>query len=449
MCDTIVATKEATRDGSVIFAKNSDREPNEAQNIEYHPGRTHREGEQLKVTYLTVPQVRQTRAIFISRPFWMWGAEMGVNDKGVAIGNESVFTKLPMRKEKLLLGMDILRLGLERADSAEGALEVMTDLLAKYGQGGPAGFEDKKFVYHNSYIIADPHEAWVLETADYEWAAKRIVGVYSISNGLTITTDFDRASKTLVKTAMEKGWTKSEREFDFARDYSDWFFTTFSMCRPRGKRTTELVSGKKGSVDPKAMMAFLRDHRSEGDEFAPQSGLFMDKVCMHAANELSRMSQTTGSLVCHLRGTVNTHWVTGTAAPCTSVFKPFFFEAARLPEVGPRPSGRYSDKSLWWSHERLHRTVLMDYPTRIGVFEKRRDELEKRFMAEEEKVMAQIAKLSDGEKKKRLFAFSRPALKTHKRRKRNGRKRLSRPRPKRGPRSSSVRSGISRTRRRG
>ncbi len=33
MCDTIVALGNSTVDGSVIFAKNSDRDPNEAQQI--------------------------------------------------------------------------------------------------------------------------------------------------------------------------------------------------------------------------------------------------------------------------------------------------------------------------------------------------------------------------------------------------------------------------------
>jgi secernin len=411
MCDTIVATKEATRDGSVIFAKNSDREPNEAQYIEYHPAQSHKAGEQLKVTYISVPQAKQTRAVFISRPFWMWGAEMGVNDAGVAIGNEAVFTKLPMRKEKLLLGMDLLRLALERAASAGEALEVITEHLTRYGQGGPAGYEDKKFAYHNSFIVADPKEAWVLETADREWAARAISGVYSISNGLTIGPDFDKASPTLVSTAVAKGWSKSESDFDFARDYSDWFFTTFSMCRPRAARTTHLASGRRGSVDSESMMAFLRDHGGDDTPHEPHRGLFMNKVCMHAANKLSRASQTTGSLVCHLRPDISTHWVTGTAAPCTSIFKPFFFEGDRGPDAGPEPTGRYDAANLWWGHERLHRALLMDYPTRIEVMEKERDKLEKRFMAEEKKVTAEARKLPAAEREKRLAAFSAACFK--------------------------------------
>jgi dipeptidase len=159
------------------------------------------------------------------------------------------------------------------------------------------------------------------------------------------------------------------------------------------------------------MTAFLRDHRDEGALHEPHRGLFMNKVCMHAANTLSRASQTTGSLVCHLRRDINTHWVTGTAAPCTSVFKPFFFEAGRLPDVGPVPTGRYSEKSLWWGHERLHRALLMDYPTRIAVIEKERNELETRFMAEGEKIVKEVRELPAGERGKRLADFSEDCFK--------------------------------------
>ena len=49
---------------------------------------------------------------------------------------------------------------------------LITQLLEHYGQGGNCGFQHQLF-YHNSFIIADPRDAWVLETAGKQWAAER------------------------------------------------------------------------------------------------------------------------------------------------------------------------------------------------------------------------------------------------------------------------------------
>jgi secernin len=41
MCDTLVVTGDATRDGVTLFAKNSDREPNEAHYLLFVPAADH------------------------------------------------------------------------------------------------------------------------------------------------------------------------------------------------------------------------------------------------------------------------------------------------------------------------------------------------------------------------------------------------------------------------
>ena len=115
MCDTFVVLPPFTRDGSVIFGKNSDREPNEAQALEFHPAQEYPAGQTVRCTYLEIPQVRETHAVLLCRPFWMWGAEMGANEKGVVIGNEAVFTKMPIDRKGGLTGMDLLRLALEKS----------------------------------------------------------------------------------------------------------------------------------------------------------------------------------------------------------------------------------------------------------------------------------------------------------------------------------------------
>ena len=53
---------------------------------------------------------------------------------------------------------------------------MITSLLGQYGQGGTC-YEDSRFAYHNSFIIADSTEAWVLETAGKFWAAEKVTGI--------------------------------------------------------------------------------------------------------------------------------------------------------------------------------------------------------------------------------------------------------------------------------
>lgn len=380
MCDTIVATPEVTRDGNTLFGKNSDREPNEAQHLLFVPAAGHPAGSQVQCTYISIPQAEHTYAVLLSKPFWMWGAEIGVNEHGVAIGNESIFAKIPAQKKEALIGMDLLRLGLERAATAAQAVQVITDLLSEYGQGGNCGLTHK-FFYHNSFLIADPHTAWVLETVDRHWAARKVKGIYTISNGLTIGSEWDLASPGLVSFAVQKGWCKGRHDFDFARCYSDSLYTTLSDSRRRRSCTAQLLNGLQGKITPASLMAALRDHGSpEPDTWRPDRGVVGMSVCAHAGFGPVRSSQTTGSMVSSLHPERPVHFLTGTAAPCTSLFKPVWFDTP-LPDTGPQPGGVYDPAALFWRHEALHRETLLDYPVRIRRYRSERDAIEQEFVA--------------------------------------------------------------------
>ncbi|HEX3089240.1 MAG TPA: C69 family dipeptidase, partial [Ilumatobacteraceae bacterium] len=124
--------------------------------------------------------------------------EHGVNEAGVAIGNEAIYTTLdPRAVTPALIGMDLVRLGLHRGDSARGAVDVITSLLERYGQGGtghdPQGATGPKASW-SSFLVADPADAWVIETSGSTWAAEQVDTVRAISNRTTIPS-FDAAHR--------------------------------------------------------------------------------------------------------------------------------------------------------------------------------------------------------------------------------------------------------------
>jgi secernin len=379
MCDTFVALQNKTQDGSVIFGKNSDREPNEAHEILIMPAQDYAAGEKMRCTYLEIPQVRHTNAVLLGKPFWMWGAEMGLNEHGLAIGNEALFTRLPYEKGPGLTGMDLLRLALERAKTAREGLEVITGLLSQYGQGGNCGFTHP-FFYHNGFLLADPGEAWVLETAGKEWAAEKVHSVRSISNVISIGSDRDLSSKDLVRTALEHGWCKQEADFSFSRDYSDFLYTRFGAAKYRQGCTSRLLNSESGGVSLTGAMNILRSHGEKaGSTWAPDRALAGAEVCMHAGFGPVRINQSTGSMIVQFKDGQSTAWVTATSAPCTGIFKPVWLRAG-LPWQEPSPTGMYSEECLWWRHERLHRQVIGDYPGRMGSFAQERNDLEASFV---------------------------------------------------------------------
>uniref|UniRef100_A0A1Y1KD81 Dipeptidase n=1 Tax=Photinus pyralis TaxID=7054 RepID=A0A1Y1KD81_PHOPY len=169
-------------DHGVIFGKNSDRPQGEVQEIVYFP--SDESAHTRKCTYVEVELSGPSKAVILSKPYWMWGAEMGANECGVVIGNVPVLTNNCEGDHdpqvQRLLGTDLVRLGLERSSSASEAVDVITQLLDQYGQGGSC-FKDTNFCAHNSFLIADSKCAWVLETIGKHWAAEQVTSRYLLS----------------------------------------------------------------------------------------------------------------------------------------------------------------------------------------------------------------------------------------------------------------------------
>lgn len=333
-CDTLVATSTATADRSVIFAKNSDRLQDECQHLRVYGARDWETGATVRCQYVSVAQARHTYRVLGSQPFWLWGFEHGVNERGVVIGNEAIWTTAP-RQRVGLLGMDLIRLGLERGGTAREALDVMTALLEEHGQGGsPRHNNPQADCYDSSFLLADPREAWVLETSGRDWVARRVQGVYSISNTPSLGTDFDLASRPL----------RARRGLDFARDLGDYTNHPQTSGQTRCTRSRHLLQQRAGQLGVADMMSFLRDHGSAAATQGP--GSFGPTLCAHPGT-----GQTAASMVVHLHPGGFVAWCS-LVTPCISIFLPFFVDAD-VPEALAVGGATYTPASPWWRIKRL------------------------------------------------------------------------------------------------
>lgn len=332
MCDTFVAVGSASVDGSTIFGKNSDRPYQEIQNLIHIPRQSHTE-ETFECTYIQIPQNAETFEVLLCQPYWIWGAEMGANEWGVVVGNEAVHSK-ELAGPPALLGMDLLRLGLERGKTARATLEVITKLLEEFGQGGSCKVDEPAWTYDNSFLIADAKEAWVLETAGKWWIAERIVdNIRNISNCYSIRTRFDLSAEGLVDYALEQGYWDASQLFNFAEAFSRDPVPESPPSLSREGRGRFLLEISKGTITPQVIMGILRDHDTG--------------ICAHDTY------RTTGSMVSRIdaRNEFSLHWFTGTPNPCQSFFKPLFMGSEIPPQfvatTNPDPN------TLWWAHELL------------------------------------------------------------------------------------------------
>ena len=279
MCDTF----GMINNNYAIFGKNSDRSPNEPQVIQFIKGHKNK-NKKLKLTYIEIDEVEYSNTILISRPSWIWGAEMGVNEHGVVIGNEAIFTK--GKYDKIgILGMDLVRLGLERSRSAEEAKNIIIELLKKYKQGGNCAY-DHNFYYDNSFLIMDRDRIYILETSKDNYKIEE-KDMWALSNCLSLKSDI----------------------------IEDSLFKYFSGSKVRN----EAVKNKLNfNIDVEDAFDILRTH-TENNYLKKGS---VKSPCMHAGGLVG--DHTTSSLVIKLTDKIDVYF-TATSLPCKSLFKHYKF----------------------------------------------------------------------------------------------------------------------------
>ena len=376
-CDTMVALPSTTKENQTIFAKNSDRPAIECQPLVQHPRKTHPAGTSTKCQFVELPEVTTTYRHIGSRPYWCWGYEHGFNEHQVVIGNEGLASKYEFDSPKLI-GMELIRLGLERAETAAEAVTVMTELITKYGQGKFSNDQGVR-TYDNGYIIADPTEAYILQTAGHEWAVKRVQGAVGISNVYSIEEDWDRLSPSSADEAIAQGWyTDASARFNFSEAYSRAADRSMGSGAMRRKRSCAVLSRLSGNIEAQTMMALLSDHSdgSQPDEPFQTEISSGASICAHH-DDKGVGGNTAASLVAHLcddGSRLPIYWCSF-YSPCLAVFLPMFIEG-KLPEVLAIGDETLSDDSPWWLFRQLSLKLRLEEPELIPVVQAKWRELQ-------------------------------------------------------------------------
>jgi dipeptidase len=370
MCDTFVALPSVTRDKSVLFAKSADCEVNEANAIVRIPGKKHVKGETVRITHLVLPQAEETFEIFLTKAFWTYGCEIGINEFGLAMGEEAVFTTEMAEEKDGIIGPDLMRIGLERARNCREAIEIMTGLLEKYGQGGSAEMKGNSH-FDSSFLMSDTSEAYILETAGRKWAVKKVEEYDSISNMLGISTNWNSCS---VKPGAEKT--------DWAKTFALLEVPPTLGSPERQCVTYDMLKDSSGQISAETMFNIMRHHN---DGYHPATADAHRNICIHAGPQENRWWQADGVMVTDVDEHGILIWVTGTSGNCVSIFKPVFL-GMDLPDIGPTPTEHFDPRSLWWKHELLHRRAMADFDNLVPEIRKDFDILEKEFLCEAETV---------------------------------------------------------------
>jgi secernin len=353
MCDTLCGPGP----GGMVFAKNSDRPVGEVQ-LAVPFGRRPTAGCTLRTQYLRIGDTG-AHAALLSCPTWLWGAEHGVNEFGVAIGNERVSTRHDAgRARPALIGMDLVRLGLERARSAHEALDIVIDLLSTHGQGGIADAAHQE-AYDSSFLIADADHAFVLDTAGTDYAAAPFAGGVAISNRLTLRSDWTQASVVL----------DAGEDFDRFRDHDQ---PTESADARLAASNAFLASRRAtgAGLTPAATASHLRDH-GHGPWGAPgapgpadppptgrEAGAPGVSVCMHGPNRSVTAASLIAVLPSDLADGAPLRAYVALGSPCVSIYVPAFLRTA----AGPPPFVPFelSNEAMWRAADGLRARVEAD-----------------------------------------------------------------------------------------
>lgn len=453
-CTNLIVGKKASKDGSVIISYSQDDygsfEPLRVIPAADHPaGTMHPLYHYESNNYLgEIPEVAHT-----------YGVVGLMNEFQVSI-HETTYggrAELTDTISGLIDYGSLMVLGLQRSKTAREAIQVMTELTEKYG------YESEG----ESFTVADPNEAWILEMIGKGpgrkgtvWVAVRIpddcISGHANQSRIHQFPLKDKKNclyaKDVISFAREKGYFNGkDADFSFADAYAPADFGALRYCEARvwsyfNKWAAEDMSpylpyamgDTKGQVlplyvRPKAPLSvqdvkdMMRDHY-EGTPLALTEDLgmgawempyrptplsfevdgtkyFNERPISTQQSACVYVSQMRSWLPNHIGGVT---WFANDEANMT-VFTPCYCNMTQAPECYDKHTAdafHFSTRSAYWVENWVSNMVYLRYSLLFPELQKVRDRLEADYNSLQTEVESKAASMSKEEAVKYLSAYS-------------------------------------------
>lgn len=354
-CSTLIAGKDATKDGAVLLGHNEDNGGTRNTLHWQIPRQNHAAD---AVVHLkrggTLPQVPVTYGYVWSENVGIEWSDGGVNEFGVALGSNWAGSRVEEEQAELTdggIGYMLRHLILQRAKTAREGVEVATQLISQFGYAHPG----------RSYQIADTNEGWILHIIrGKHYVAKRVPDdeVFFVPNVYVIhDVDFEDSDNYVVSEglkdyAIEHGWYDPETPFDFAEVFArpDGRMANSNVYRQwaaqylltgkepeflagEWKLPTTVKPNRKIGVEDVAEI--LRCHY---EDTAHSDNPGYEKGSPHSVGERKIcVGSTNTAFIAQLRADMPleigcVYWL-ATGTPCTSAFVPWYLGMLELPQA--------------------------------------------------------------------------------------------------------------------
>ena len=234
-CTNLIVGKAASVDGSVIVSYSADSFGTFGH-LYHSPAATHKQGEMLDIyewdTGRYLGQIKQ-----VPKTYNVIG---NINEFQVTIGETTFGGRQELADSTGIIDYgSLIYIALQRSSTAREAIQVMTDLVKEYGY----------YSEGESFTVADPNEAWILEmigkgpgVRGAVWVAVRVpddcIAAHANQSRIHKFNMDDKEnciySPDVISFAREKGYFNGmNRDFSFAEAYNPLDFGGLRYCEAR------------------------------------------------------------------------------------------------------------------------------------------------------------------------------------------------------------------------